>query len=100
MPKLGGEIPTELQSCVSEVALVYDIVTIKHRPGFMAGDVQPEPRTPTIPLFFYLFYGMNLPPVSADLGVVLGDAFYSDGLADSRDIAGKFGYALRDDATG
>src|SRR5215469_1449577 len=39
MPKLGGEIPTELQSCVSEVALVCDIVTIKYRPGFMAGDV-------------------------------------------------------------
>ena len=38
MPKLGGEIPTELQS-VSEVALLCDIVTIKHRPGFMAGDV-------------------------------------------------------------
>src|SRR5215472_9072760 len=29
----------ELKSCVSEVALVYDIVAIKYRPGFMAGDV-------------------------------------------------------------
>jgi hypothetical protein len=45
-------------------------------------------------LFFYFFDGMNLPPVRADFGVVAGDSFYSDGLADWRQIARKPGNAF------
>lgn len=39
MLKLDGEVSTEFNGRVCEVALVRDIVAIKHRPGFMAGDV-------------------------------------------------------------
>lgn len=35
-------------------------------------------------LFFYFFNGMNLPPVSANLGVVSGDALHGYGLTDLR----------------
>lgn len=41
---------------------------------------------------------MYFPPVSADLGVVLGDALDGDGLADMGDIARNLRDALGDDA--
>ena len=37
---------------------------------------------------------MNFPPVRADFGVVAGDSFHRDGLADRRQIARKPGYAF------
>lgn len=40
MLKLDGEVSTEFHGRVCEVPLVHDIVAIKHRPGFMAGDVR------------------------------------------------------------
>src|SRR5580692_5668496 len=45
-------------------------------------------------LLFYFFNGMNLPPVSADFGVVSGDSFHCDGLTDWGHVARKPGYAL------
>jgi hypothetical protein len=49
MPKLGRQVAAEFQGRVSQVALVYDIVAIKHRPGFVAryvhGDAFRHPGT-------------------------------------------------------
>jgi len=62
-----------------------------------------EPPTKQAPvqifgLFFYFFDRMNLPPMSADFGVVAGDSFYGDGLANWGQIARKPGNAFGDDA--
>ena len=45
-------------------------------------------------LLFYFFNGMNLPPVSADVGVVSGNALHGNGPTDLRYIARNLGYAL------
>src|SRR6266481_4360988 len=50
-------------------------------------------------LLFYFFDRMNLPPVSADLGVVSSDSFHCDWLADWRQIARKPGYAFGNNAS-
>src|SRR5207245_2316886 len=45
-------------------------------------------------LLFYILNRMNLPPVSADFGVVSRDAYHCNGLTDLRHTARHFGYAL------
>src|SRR5580704_4132554 len=49
-------------------------------------------------LLLYFLDGVDLPPVGADLGVVTGDAFHGDGLANLRHVAGNLGNAFGDDA--
>ena len=50
-------------------------------------------------LFFYFFNGMNLPPVRADFGVVAGDSFHRNRLANLWRNARNLGYALGHNAT-